>query len=80
MPASADLPYDRLISDAIRGDASLFTRDDSVEAAWRVVEPIIHATAPPAKYKPGTWGPTAATAVVAGKEGWHNPRREELPC
>ena len=79
-PASADLPYDRLISDAIRGDASLFTRDDSVEAAWRVVEPILDNAAPPAKYKPGTWGPAAATVVVAGKEGWHNPKREELPC
>ncbi len=79
-PAGADLPYDRLISDAIRGDASLFTRDDSVEAAWRVVEPILDNAAPPAKYKPGTWGPAAATAVVAGKEGWHNPKREELPC
>jgi glucose-6-phosphate 1-dehydrogenase len=74
-------PYERLLGDAIRGDASLFTRDDSVEAAWRVVTPILHCTAPVAQYEPNTWGPAAARAVVAGEEGWHDPQPEEIsPC
>jgi len=72
-------PYERLLGDAIRGDASLFTRDDGVEAAWRVVDPILHSVAPVAEYEPGTWGPAAARAVVAGEEGWHDPKPEETP-
>ena len=73
-------PYERLLGDAIRGDASLFTRDDSVEAAWRAVEPILGNVVPLAEYEPGTWGPAAATAIV-GAAGWHNPTREPIsPC
>jgi glucose-6-phosphate 1-dehydrogenase len=72
-------PYERLLGDAIRGEASLFTRDDVVEAAWRVVDPILHSSAPVAEYEPGTWGPAAARAVVAGNEGWHDPKPEETP-
>src|SRR6266852_3716896 len=70
-------PYERLLGDAIRGDASLFTRDDGVEAAWRVVDPILHSSLPVEEYEPGTWGPAAARAVVAGEEGWHDPKPEE---
>src|SRR5450631_400622 len=74
-------PYERLLGDAIRGDASLFTRDDVVEAAWRVVDPILHTDVPVETYEPGTWGPAAARAVVAGEEGWHDPQPEETsPC
>src|SRR6266545_761873 len=74
-------PYERLLGDAIRGDVSLFTRDDVVEAAWRVVNPILHSAVPVAEYEPGTWGPAAARAVVAGDEGWHDPKPEETaPC
>jgi glucose-6-phosphate 1-dehydrogenase len=74
-------PYERLLGDAIRGDASLFTRDDGVEAAWRVVDPILHSAVPVEPYEPGTWGPAAARAVVAGEEGWHDPKPEETrPC
>ena len=72
-------PYERLLGDAIRGDASLFTRDDGVEAAWRVVDPILHGDAPVEEYEPGTWGPASARAVVAGDEGWHDPKPEEAP-
>jgi glucose-6-phosphate 1-dehydrogenase len=72
-------PYERLLGDAIRGDASLFTRDDGVEAAWRVVDPILRSAVPIAEYEPGTWGPAAARAVVAGEEGWHDPKPEESP-
>jgi len=74
-------PYERLLGDAIRGDAALFTRDDSVEAAWRVVDPILNDAAPVAEYEPGTWGPAAAHAVVAGEESWHDPKPEKsAPC
>ena len=80
-PAGEKSPYERLLGDAIRGDASLFTRDDGVEAAWRVVDPILHSSVPVAEYEPGTWGPAAARAVVAGDEGWHDPKPEETaPC
>jgi glucose-6-phosphate 1-dehydrogenase len=74
-------PYERLLGDAFRGDASLFTRDDGVEAAWRIVDPILHTAGPLEQYEPGTWGPAASQAVVAGGEGWHDPKPEETrPC
>jgi glucose-6-phosphate 1-dehydrogenase len=74
-------PYERLLRDAIRGDATLFTRDDVVEAAWRVVDPILDSAVPVAEYEPDAWGPAAARAVVAGEEGWHDPKPEESsPC
>ena len=78
--ASEDLPYERLLGDAMAGDASLFTRDDSVEAAWRVVDPILHNPAPVIEYEPGTWGPAAAAKVIAGDEGWHDPQPEAMQC
>jgi glucose-6-phosphate 1-dehydrogenase len=71
--AEAMQPYERLLGDALLGDGSLFTRDDCVEAAWRVVEPILQDPAPPIEYAAGTWGPTEADQVVAGAGGWHNP-------
>jgi glucose-6-phosphate 1-dehydrogenase len=74
-------PYQRLLGDAIRNDATLFTRDDSVEAAWRVVEPILGEATPLAEYEPGSWGPAAAARLVAGEEGWYDPKPEESdPC
>jgi glucose-6-phosphate 1-dehydrogenase len=73
-------PYERLLGDAIRGDASLFTRDDVVEAAWRVVDPILRSSNPVEDYEPGPWGPVAARAIVAGGEGWHDPKAEETPA
>ncbi len=83
-PQREKSPYERLIGDAIRGDASLFTRDDSVEAAWRIVDPILGGARgvhiePPTVYEPGTWGPPAAAKVVASREGWHDPKKEESP-
>ena len=75
-PAGEDLPYERLLGDAIRGDASLFTRDDIVEAAWCVVDPILHNPAPVEEYEPGTWGPASNAKVVTGDEGWHDPQPE----
>jgi glucose-6-phosphate 1-dehydrogenase len=72
-------PYERLLGDAICGDASLFTRDDGVEAAWRVVDPILHGSTPVASYEPRTWGPPEAAAIIASEEGWHDPKPEETP-
>jgi glucose-6-phosphate 1-dehydrogenase len=80
-PAGDKSPYERLLGDAIRGDATLFTRDDVVEAAWQVVDPVLRSSVPVEDYEPDSWGPAAARAVVAGEEGWHDPKPEEtLPC
>jgi glucose-6-phosphate 1-dehydrogenase len=72
-------PYQRLLGDAMAGDGALFTREDAVEAAWEVVEPVLkhHPRARP--YKRRTWGPKAADAIVAEYGGWHNPRAKESP-
>ncbi len=69
-------PYERLLGDAIRGDTSLFTQDDCVEAAWRVVEPVLRDPMPVVDYEPGSWGPNAARAVVDCGGSWHDPRPE----
>jgi len=75
------LPYQRLLHDAIQGDPSLFTRDDAVEAAWRVVDPVLGDAEPIKEYQPGTWGPAAATRMTGEHGGWHDPKREEpAPC
>ena len=68
--------YERLISDAMEGDASLFAREDGVEEAWRIVDPIVKMPTPVFEYAPGTWGPNEAQAVVANIGGWHNPTEE----
>jgi glucose-6-phosphate 1-dehydrogenase len=74
-------PYERLLGDAIRGDTALFTQDDCVEAAWRVVDPVLQAGLPVLEYEPGTWGPAAANAVVNGADAWHDPTPEKSsPC
>ncbi|MFL6622914.1 MAG: glucose-6-phosphate dehydrogenase [Sulfurifustis sp.] len=67
-------PYERLLGDALRGDGSLFTRADCVEAAWRVVEPILKNAPPPVEYLPHTWGPPDAERIN-GNGGWRNPCR-----
>jgi len=80
-PMGEQSPYERLLGDAIRGDATLFTRDDVVEAAWRVIDPILHDAAPVELYEPGTWGPQAADRIVKGGEGWRDPAPESSsPC
>ncbi|MFB3887183.1 MAG: glucose-6-phosphate dehydrogenase [Thermodesulfobacteriota bacterium] len=69
-------PYERLLSDAIRGDPSLFARIDSVEAAWRIVDPILGNATPVYAYEPKTWGPAEADRII-GDGGWHNPLLSE---
>jgi glucose-6-phosphate 1-dehydrogenase len=65
--------YERLLGDAMDGEAMLFARQDSVEAAWRVVEPVLSRRDPAYLYEPGTWGPAEADLLLAGGR-WHNPR------
>jgi len=65
------LPYERLLGDAIKGDADLFGREDSIEAQWRIVDPVLDLGAPPLSYDPGTWGPVEADRLIPA--GWHNP-------
>jgi glucose-6-phosphate 1-dehydrogenase len=71
-------PYERLLGDAMRGDASLFAREDTVEAAWRVVDPVLGDATPVYPYEPNTWGPDEANALVADEGGWHNPHMQEV--
>jgi len=71
------LPYERLLGDALHGDKSLFTSDDSVEAAWRVVDPILKNPTPLSEYQCGTW-PVAAESMAAGVMGWHEPMAENV--
>jgi glucose-6-phosphate 1-dehydrogenase len=66
-------PYERLLGDAMKGDATLFTRQDAVEASWRVVDPVLGDRVPVQPYQPGTWGPAEADRIVAPAGGWHDP-------
>ncbi len=65
--------YERLLHDAMKGDATLFAREDSVEQAWRIVEPILKTGTPLHEYAPNTWGPKEAQQMCAGIGGWHDP-------
>jgi len=67
-------PYVRLLADAMRGDQSLFASEASVEAAWRVVDPVLGNVTPLYTYGPGTWGPAEADALIAPDAAWHNPQ------
>jgi glucose-6-phosphate 1-dehydrogenase len=70
-------PYERLLRDAMRGDQTLFAREDSVEHAWRVVAPVLNEATPPDQYDPGTWGPPQANALLNGAS-WHDPVPEGI--
>jgi glucose-6-phosphate 1-dehydrogenase len=65
--------YERLLGDAIEGDPTLFAREDAVETAWSVVQPILESATPVYEYAPGTWGPAEAAALTADIGGWHCP-------
>jgi glucose-6-phosphate 1-dehydrogenase len=71
-----ETPYERLLGNAMAGDGALFTREDAVEAAWAVVDPVLTNHPPVRFYEPGSWGPKAADALVAGNGGWFNPSLE----
>jgi glucose-6-phosphate 1-dehydrogenase len=65
--------YERLLGDAMAGDATLFAREDYVEAAWRIVESILGTATPIHMYEPGTWGPKEVTPTLTPPGGWHDP-------
>ena len=65
--------YERLLGDAMAGDGTLFARQDGVEAAWAIVEPILGNTTPVHDYAPGTWGPPDAARLTEEVGGWHCP-------
>ena len=66
--------YERLLGDAMSGDATLFAREDVVEAAWAIVDPVLHDDGSLYEYEPGTWGPPQADRLVADVGGWNTPR------
>jgi glucose-6-phosphate 1-dehydrogenase len=66
--------YERVLGDAMAGDASLFAREDYVEEAWRIVDPVLKAGTPVYSYEPNSWGPSEVGERVLPLGGWHNPR------
>jgi glucose-6-phosphate 1-dehydrogenase len=66
--------YERLLGDAMVGDATLFARQDVVEAAWAIVDPVLGETGELIEYEPGSWGPSQADALVADVGGWNTPQ------
>jgi glucose-6-phosphate 1-dehydrogenase len=62
--------YERLLGDAMTGDATLFARQDGVEAAWAIVDPVLGDAGPLIEYDCGSWGPPEADRLVAGVGGW----------
>src|SRR5215471_9466804 len=66
--------YERVLGDAMAGDATLFAREDYVEEAWRIVDPVLKASTPVYDYEPGSWGPPEVDQGVSPTGGWHNPR------
>ena len=65
--------FERLLGDAMIGDPTRFARQDLVEAAWAIVEPVLRCGLPVIEYEPGTWGPVEADRLVADVGGWNAP-------
>lgn len=72
-----EAPYERLLTDAMAGDGALFTREDAVEAAWAVVDRVLKTHHAVRRYRPGSWGPKEADALIAADGGWYNPVLDE---
>ena len=66
-------PYERLLGDAMKGDETLFVREDSVEAQWKIVDPILDNVTPVYEYAPHSWGPQQADQLINHDGGWYNP-------
>ena len=66
------LPYEELLEDAMEGNQRRFARQDYVEQAWRILDPVLHDPRPPVPYDPGTWGPTEANALTVGHPSWYD--------
>jgi len=78
LPFAAELgrppePYERLLHEALIGDHSLFTREDSVEETWRVLQPLLEHPPDPVPYPVGSWGPAEADGLLRGHPSWHMP-------
>ncbi|MGD0129991.1 MAG: glucose-6-phosphate dehydrogenase [Terriglobia bacterium] len=71
--------YERVLGDAMIGDATLFAREDYVEEAWRIVDTVLKADTPVYEYEKGTWGPSEVNQQVSPEGGWHNPTAEGGP-
>jgi glucose-6-phosphate 1-dehydrogenase len=65
--------YERLLGAAMAGDSTLFARQDTVEAAWAIVQPVLGTATPLHPYDPESWGPPEADRLTEGISGWHNP-------
>jgi glucose-6-phosphate 1-dehydrogenase len=63
--------YERLIGDALEGDPGLFGRQDVVEAAWRIIDPVLRIGSPVEVYEPGSWGPASADSMLRATGGWN---------
>ena len=66
--------YERVLGDAMEGDSTLFAREDYVEEAWRIVDPVLKDATPVYEYEPGTWGPKEGDSKVSPPGGWHSPQ------
>jgi glucose-6-phosphate 1-dehydrogenase len=66
-------PYEVLLRAALQGNATRFTRQDSVDETWRVMQPLLDDPPPVVAYAPGSWGPAEADRMLAGRRGWHVP-------
>jgi glucose-6-phosphate 1-dehydrogenase len=77
--AGQEMPYERLLGDAMAGDGALFTREDAVEAAWAVVDPVLKKHERARMYKRDTWGPKEANALLGRGGQWHDPAAESGP-
>ena len=66
-------PYERLLGEAMRGEQALFAREDTVELAWKVIEPAVQGDFPTHPYEPGTWGPAEAASIMPDGSTWHDP-------
>jgi glucose-6-phosphate 1-dehydrogenase len=65
--------YERVLGDAMAGDATLFARQDYVDEAWRIVDPVLKKVTPVYEYEQGTWGPAEVRQAVEPDGGWLNP-------
>jgi len=72
--------YERLLEEAMIGDPTLFAREDYVEEAWRIVDPVLKADTAVCEYDPNTWGPSAVNQAVTPAGGWRNPEMSDVSC
>ena len=77
--AGEESPYERLLGDAMGGDGALFTRENAVEAAWAVVEPVLGNHRQALAYQPGSCGPKKADVLIAADGCWQHPRASRCP-